>query len=82
MLKQGDWRRSISTLPFSDLDSEESRSFEEPFYEEKVFSALSSLCGDKALGSEGFTMAFWQFYSDIIKNEVMSFFTKFHDSSL
>ncbi|RVW98661.1 putative ribonuclease H protein [Vitis vinifera] len=33
---------------------------EAPFSEEEVFGALSDLNGDKASGSDGFTMAFWQ----------------------
>ena len=36
------------------------------FAEEEVYSALESFSGDKALGSDGFTMAFWQFSWDFV----------------
>ena len=36
------------------------------------------LNGDKAPGSDGFTLTFWQFCWDIVKHKVMGFFAKFH----
>ena len=50
--------------------------------EEEVFATLSSLCGDKALGWGGFSLAFWQFCCHIVKIEVMGFFADFHHSGL
>ena len=44
-----------------------------------VFSTLSSLCGDKALGLNGFTLAFWQNCWDVVKSEVMGFFGDFYE---
>ena len=37
--------------------------------------------GDKALGPDGFTSAFWQFCWDIVKHKVMGFFAEFQNSS-
>ena len=50
-----------------------SAALEVPFSEEEVFSTLSSLNGDKASGSDGFTLAFWQDCWDVVKNEVLVF---------
>ncbi|RVX21637.1 hypothetical protein CK203_002353 [Vitis vinifera] len=38
---------------------------------ENVFFALSELNGNKALGSNGFSLAFWQFCWDFVKDEVI-----------
>lgn len=80
MSELGDWRPSINRLHYSSLDREESRSLEEAFSKGGVLLDLSSLCGDKAPSLDGFTMVFWQFCWDIVKNEVMTFFMEFHDT--
>ena len=56
--KMGEWRSSIEGLVFNFMSSTNSAAFELPFSEDEVFSALSSLCGDKAPGLDGFTLAF------------------------
>ena len=50
-----------------------------PFSKEEVFAALSDLGKDKALGLDGFTMAFWSFCWDVVKVELMGFFRDFHE---
>ena len=47
---------------------------------EEVFIALSDLNGDKAPGPDGFTIAFWQFSWNIVKNDVMRMFTDFFET--
>ena len=49
------------------------------FSKEEVVGALSDLNGDKALGPDGFSMAFWQCSWSFLKEEVMGFFKDFHD---
>ena len=45
------------------------------FSEEEVFAALLELGKDKALGLDGFTMAFWFFFCwDVVKVKIMGFF--------
>ena len=51
------------------------------FLGEEVFFALSSLEGDKALGSDGFTMTFWHQCWDFVKLEVMGFFKGLFEQS-
>ncbi|WJZ98277.1 hypothetical protein VitviT2T_016814 [Vitis vinifera] len=55
----GDWRSRVRGLQFGVSGEDKSRKFELPFTEEEVFEALYSLLGDKALGLDSFTLAFW-----------------------
>ncbi|RVX14205.1 hypothetical protein CK203_011305 [Vitis vinifera] len=75
----GKWRPSIDGLVFNSLLFASSTALEFYFSEEEVFAALSSLCGDKALGSDGFTLAFWQGCWEVVKSEVMGFFGEFYE---
>ena len=52
---------------------------EEPFSKEDVFDALRGFNGDKALRLDGYSMAFWQFSWEFVKEEVMGFFKEFHE---
>ena len=56
--EKGDWRPSISGLPFSSLDSVQARLLEDAFSVEEVQTAVFGLNGDKAPGPGGFTLAF------------------------
>lgn len=79
LAKLREWRPSISGLQFDSLSSVESEALETSFLEEEVLAALSSLSGDKALGPDGFTIAFQQCCWDFVKREVMSSFKEFHE---
>ena len=75
----GDWHPSMEGLDFNKIDVEDAARLEEAFTEEEVFSALSDLNGDKAPGLDGFSLSFWQFSSDFVKEEVMGFLKEFHE---
>ena len=47
------------------------------FIEEEVLAALKDMNGDKALGPDGFTTAFWKSCWDIVRGEVMGMFRDF-----
>ena len=64
---------------FDSLPNVDSEALEIPFSKEEVLATLSSLSGDKVIGLDGFSMAFWQFCWDFVKREVIGFFTKFYD---
>ena len=49
------------------------------FSVEEVSSALSELNGDKVPGPDGFSLAFWQFCWDFVKDEIMGFFKDFFE---
>ena len=55
LLEAGDWRPSISGIPFSTLDNIEVELLEAAFYEEEIQTALFSSSGDKVLGLDEFT---------------------------
>ncbi|RVW27722.1 Transposon TX1 uncharacterized 149 kDa protein [Vitis vinifera] len=50
-----------------------------PFTEEEIHSALMEMNGYKAPGPDGFTMAFWQYCLDFVKEEIMDLFKEFFD---
>ena len=50
--------------------------------EEEVHSALMDMNGDKAPGPDGFTMAFWQFCWEFVKEEVLEMFKEFHEQNV
>ena len=63
---------------FSRLKDNEAAGLEASFIEEDVLSALSALNGDKASEPDGFSIAFWKFSWDIVKNDIMELFKDFH----
>ena len=73
----GSWRPSILRIQFATLERSEAAKLEGIFTEEEVLAALKDMNGDKALGPDGFTAAFWQSYWDIVRGEVMGMFRDF-----
>ena len=61
------------------IGSEEAARLEEMFSMEEVYLAISELNGDKALGPDGFSIAFWQFCWEFVKDEIMGFFKDFFE---
>ena len=60
------------------LGEDSANSLEVMFSEEEIFAALSSCCGDKALGPDGFTMAIWLFCWDVVKSDILGLFKEFY----
>ena len=79
LTEPGGWRPCLSSLEFDSIGVEEAARLEEMFSVEEVFSALAELNEDKASGPDGFSFAFWQFYWDFVKVEVMGFFKDFFE---
>ncbi|RVW25093.1 hypothetical protein CK203_113755 [Vitis vinifera] len=67
----GDWRPPLFGLQCETLQNLDADALEAQFTEEEVHGALLGCSGDKALGPDGFTMAFWQFTWDFVKEDVM-----------
>lgn len=65
-------------MNFGRLNRQDATKLEDPFVENEVFNALLDLNRDKALGSNGFSMTFWKFSWDFVKEEVMGFFSNLH----
>jgi hypothetical protein len=55
--------------------------YEERYLTEKVLQVLNSMNGDKAPGSDGFTIAFFQKYYSVVRGDIMNFFHYFHARS-
>ena len=60
-------------LDFDIIDVEEAARLEE------VFSTLLDLNDDKASSLDGFSLSFWHFCWDFVKDEVMGFMNEFHE---
>ncbi|RVW58902.1 Retrovirus-related Pol polyprotein from transposon RE2 [Vitis vinifera] len=58
-----------TTLSLTALGLKRPTKLEESLSVDEVFSALSNLNGDKAPSPEGFSLAFWQFYWDFVKDK-------------
>ena len=52
------------------------------FTEEKIFKAIFQLDRDKALGPDDFTIAVFQNYWDVIKEDLVRLFAEFHRSGI
>ena len=75
------WSPSLPDLDLNRIGIEEAVSLEETFSENEIWTAITSLKSDKALGPDGFPIAFWSFSWDFVKDEVIGFFKEFHDNS-
>ena len=75
--KEPSWKADIEGLHLQSLNSSEVEGLEFPFTEEEIHSALLEMNGDKAPGMDGFTVAFWQFCWDFVKEEIVDMFKEF-----
>ena len=73
----GEWRANLEGLNFRRINEAEVERLETPFIVDEVFIALSNLNGDKAPSPNGFTLAFWKFSWDIMKDDIMRMFKEF-----
>ena len=53
------WRPSMDGLEFASIEDDERLDLERDFSKEEVVKVLQEMEGDKALGLDGFTMAFF-----------------------
>ena len=79
LLEKPGWRVDIEGLHLQHPNHSEAEALELPFTEEEIFLALMEMNGDKALGPDGFTVAFWQSCWDFVKEEVVELFKEFYD---
>ena len=60
------------------MSPEESSNLEVPFREEKVFTTIYEMDGDKAPSPDGFSMASWQASWHFFKGKIMEMFRDLH----
>jgi len=70
------WWPTIDGLDLANLDETERLFMEE--FEEEILEALKEAKGDKALGLDGSTMAFFQKCWSVLEADVLAFFADFH----
>ena len=61
------WKVDIGRLQLDQISQQEAENLESLFTEDEVHTALMEMNGDKALGPDDFTMAFWQSCWDFVK---------------
>jgi len=71
----------LDNLDFDSLDAVEASSLELPFEEKEVLEVVKCMNRDKALGPDGFTLAFFQDCWDVIKSDLMGVFQDFYTHS-
>ena len=58
-----DWRPKVVDLPFKTIGEEALRVLERPSVQEEILQVLKDLQCDQALGPDGYTMAFFEFFN-------------------
>lgn len=77
------FRPTLDGVSFESIPTEMCDWLERPFEEEEVFKALGEMCGDKAPGPDGFTIAFYKRCWRVVKDDFMKVLLEFHkDASL
>ena len=71
------WKADIEGLNLQRLNHIEAEGLEQPFIEEEIHAALVGMNGDKALGPDGFMVAFWQSCWDFVKEEIVELYKEF-----
>jgi hypothetical protein len=74
--------KTLDGLKFLLLDFAEADWLERPFQEEEVLQLLLSMDGDKGLGPDGFTIAFFRSCWFIVKDDLIYIFHNFHEHEL
>jgi hypothetical protein len=57
---------------------DETASLEAPFLEKEVKDVIFGMDGNKALGPDGFSLAFFQACWEVLKKDIMAIFSDFH----
>ncbi|RVX18929.1 Transposon TX1 uncharacterized 149 kDa protein [Vitis vinifera] len=73
------WKSDIEGLQLNSLNHAEAEGLEQPFTEAEIHLALMGMNGDKAPGPDGFTVAFWQFCWEFVKEEIVDVFKEFYE---
>ena len=74
------WR--VEGLDWSLISRESASRLESPFTKEEISKAIFQLDRDKALGPDGFTIAVFQDYWDVIKEDLVRVFAEFHRNGI
>ena len=81
LTEDSEWKADKGGLNLNQINQQEAETLEFPFLEDEVHSTLMDMNRDKAPGSDGFTMAFWQCCWEFMKEEVLEMFKEFHEQN-
>jgi hypothetical protein len=68
----------LDGLSFKCIGEDEGSWLEREFEESEVYEVVRNLNGDKALGPDGFSLAFFQKCWEVLKEDIMVVFKEFH----
>uniref|UniRef100_A0A2N9IF45 Reverse transcriptase zinc-binding domain-containing protein n=1 Tax=Fagus sylvatica TaxID=28930 RepID=A0A2N9IF45_FAGSY len=74
-----EWRPHVEGLQFASIGEADRNLLERRFEREEIVQVLKDLQGDKAPGSDGFTMAFFQQCWRVVEKDVLDFFDEVYD---
>ncbi|RVW91061.1 Transposon TX1 uncharacterized 149 kDa protein [Vitis vinifera] len=74
------WR--VEGIDWSPILEESASRLDSPFAEIEIFNAIFQLDRDKTPGLDGFTIAVFQDYWDVIKEDLVRVFAEFHNSRI
>jgi hypothetical protein len=72
----------VDGIFFDSISESDASWLERSFEEEEVRKVVSTMNGDKALGPNGFSMAFFQACWDVVSVDIMKVFYDFHGRGL
>jgi hypothetical protein len=73
------WRPFVDDLPFSAIGDLDRNMLDSRFEKEEIIQVVKDLQGDKSLGPDGFTMAFFQKCWRVLESDIMGFFDEFFE---
>ena len=72
----------LDEVEFSMISEEEATWLDRPFEEEEVYGIIQGCNGDKSLGPDGLSMAFFKACWDLLKLEIMEVLANFHSQAV
>ena len=72
----------LDEVEFSMISEEEATWLDRPFEEEEVYGIIQGCNGDKTLGPDGLSMAFFNACWDFLKLEIMEVLANFHSQAV
>ena len=75
-------RPVLDDVEFFSISVEDASWLDRPFEEEEVFGVINDFNANKALGLDGFSMAFFQSCWGVLKTEIMAMLHNFHTQAV
>lgn len=74
----GEWRPLPIEMVLNRINASEAAEIQKEFTKQEVHTTSLKLGGDKAPWSDGFSMAFWVFHWEVVKDELLKLVRVFH----